>query len=455
MEESRKSTLNRRAFLIQAAAISGAAFVGGDVFAQQNSGQLSPEQLDFVQRNIGYGWRREMYPKDITNLDPILVSKYLIFTEDWLNIIGNNKSKQVTREQFKNWTNALDNLYECYKEFMGKSPEFNGGNAVNIGNISTKNGVAGRNRIQVNVARSDSRFSPAEIRRGNPTFTMLHEMGHVFSYVYTDARVGASVPWAGNRETAAELLVMYALEKGGFNTTGQAGIQHRYNTINRALNNLKEGKIKGFGYHEGTAYDLYMFGLVDRVGWDTIKKTVQSYDKNNSTYIPAKLYEGDMPNANAHQFFDRIAFFHDQARELGKTDPMILAGIPQAGRNLTGEQVLKSLPDKGKYLDEHFTVPTTPLPESNTPIIEYVDTAPVIPAELPTLPHPVQETVSVVPAVPATPVTIPPSDVVPAAVAPASPIWVVILLAAVGGIVVGSVGWLLKDIVQEIRRTSQ
>jgi len=61
--------------------------------------------------------------------------------------------------------------------------------------------------------------------------------------------------------------------------------------------------------------------------------------------------------ARAHEFFDRLAYFHDLARQ----DPVLARNIPAMGRNLTGAQALRSLPDRGRLLDEHFTVTTTPI----------------------------------------------------------------------------------------------
>jgi hypothetical protein len=342
--------------------------LGSETVAQQN--QLTPEQQELIQGVAG-DEDFEMLPS-IDTIDPILVSKYLIFTNDWLNL-------PVTRQQFKKWTDTLDRVYECYEEFMSGRVWGNG--AIVVGYRPDGATAHGGRVVLVYVARDDERFSPDEIRRGGPTKTMLHEMGHLFSWANSSA---PECRWMGEDETGAEFLVAYYYEKSGLSTVGD---NHRYSHIERAINNLLSGKIKDFGYHEGTAYDLYMFGLVDRVGWDTMKKTVQSYAPGKNTYTPTKVYDntgGREGHAIAHQFFDRVAFFHDQARELAKTDPKVLNGIPPSGRNLIGEQVLRSLPDKGKYLDEYFTVETDP-PTTRTVI--------TVPTPSPTPPTPSSKTV--------------------------------------------------------------
>jgi hypothetical protein len=125
------------------------------------------------------------------------------------------------------------------------------------------------------------------------------------------------------------------------------------------------------------------------VGWDTIKKTIQSYQ--NGTHTPTKTYERIDNRSGAvsaaHEFFDRVAYFHDETRKLAKTDPKVLTSIPLAGRNLTGRQALRSLPDKGKILDEHFTVKTTPIAITNS-------LSPQVAAPLTSVSQPAEPTVS-------------------------------------------------------------
>jgi hypothetical protein len=89
---------------------------------------------------------------------------------------------------------------------------------------------------------------------------MMHEMGHVFSVVHGSNF--QSIIWSGEVETGAEFLVAYALEKGGFrhpytgSNAGSSSMQHRRGIINHAMKNIQDGKIKDFGGHEGTTYEL-------------------------------------------------------------------------------------------------------------------------------------------------------------------------------------------------------
>ena len=145
--------------------------------------------------------------------------------------------------------------------------------------------------------------------------------------------------------------------------------QRRQSQVQALRRNLQLGNLEPFRSGRGgphankgrNAHCLYMFGLVDVVGWETFGKVIQSY--HDGTYTPTKRYTHDRAkgqtamNANAHGFFDRLARFHDLARQ----DPQLARNIPAAGRNLTGEQALRSLPDRGQLLDKYFTFPNTPV----------------------------------------------------------------------------------------------
>ena len=360
------------------------AFAFGNVPAQCT--QLSPQQHETVRLFLKTTLPRyvclcegfnvpmsQTMENAVKNIDPVLVSRYLIFSKNWLEFIGEDENRQVTRQQFKKWTGNLDQLYECYETFMGQKPFETDVIFINLhGPQNPSKGVAHAyiGTICVN-AESGAPFDNllSEIRfRGTPGYVMLHELAHCFSM----GGPLAQKDWTGELETVAELLVSYALEKGNFEFgyPGKiSGTIHRQNLFKAAANNLENETIKPFSYDNGSAYDLYMFGLVDKVGWDTLKKVIHSYHKG--TYTQKKKYDNSQkilapgkfqfvfPH-RIHEFFDRVAHFHNEAREQAKTDPLVLQTIPIEGRNLTGEQVLRSFPDEGWFLNEYFTVPTKP-----------------------------------------------------------------------------------------------
>jgi len=309
----------------------------------------------------------------VKDIDSILVSRHLIFSKNWLEFIGEDKNRQVTRQQFKKWTDTLDKLFECYERFMGQKPFETDVIFINLhGQKNPSKGIAHAyiGTICVN-AESGEPFDNllSEIRfRGTPSYIMLHELAHCFSM----GGPLAQKPWTGELETVAELLIAYALERENFEFGYPAKISgnfHRKNLLKIATDNLENETIKPFSYDSGSAYDLYMFGLVDKVGWDTLQKVIHSYHKG--TYTPTKKYDDSQTMLalgkfqfvyphRIHEFFDRVAHFHDEACKHAKTDPLVLQTIPIEGRNLTGEQVLRSFPDEGWFLDEYFTVRTKP-----------------------------------------------------------------------------------------------
>jgi len=61
--------------------------------------------------------------------------------------------------------------------------------------------------------------------------------------------------------------------------------------VQEALRDLQDDSISAFPSCScgGSAYDLYLCGLVDEVGWETLRKTIHSY--HDGTYTPTKRYE--------------------------------------------------------------------------------------------------------------------------------------------------------------------
>lgn len=355
-------------------------------YVEAQNTQLSPQQHETVRLFLNKTLPRyaclcesihvpmsQVMENAVKNIDPILVSRHLIFSKNWLKFIGEDENRQVTRQQFKKWTDNLDKLFECYEKFMGQKPFETDVIFINLHEqTNPSKGVAHAyiGTICIN-AESEESFENflSEIRfRGTPTYVMSHELAHCFSM----GGPLAQKHWTGELETVAEMLVAYALENENFEFGYPAkitGSVHRKNLLKAATDNLENETIKPFSYDHGSGYDLYMFGLVDKIGWDTLKKVIHSY--HQGTYTQTKKYDDSqtmlVPGKfqfvyphRMHEFFDRTAHFHNDALEHAKSDPAVLQYIPIEGRNLTGEQVLRSFPDEGWFLDEYFTVPTKP-----------------------------------------------------------------------------------------------
>ena len=342
-------------------------FGGNNAEAQEN--RLSQQQQATVSQLItefrSQGYHTEHWIQPVENVtDPVLVGRYVVLSTEWLEIVGNGRDGTVTRRQFQAWRDRIDKLYECYEKFMGHKPR--NGDLIFI-DLSPEtywpdptifpHGNAPRATVQpvINYIRfnKDSLDFNAvilrEIRSGNLLgFTLMHEIGHIFTFTSR----GKPETWRpADIETAANFLVYYALESCGIrinNSGSPSRLRQAY--IQEALTNLQNENIVAFPTCScgGSAYDLYLCGLVDEVGWETLRKTIQSY--HDGSYTPTKRYEPDREkeqtamHARAHEFFDRLVHFHGDA------------------------QVLRKGPDEGVLLDKYFTVRTTPIvnPARNT-----------------------------------------------------------------------------------------
>ena len=50
--------------------------------------------------------------------DPVLIGRYVVFSTEWLELVGNGRDGTVTRRQFQAWRDRVDRLYECYEKFI-------------------------------------------------------------------------------------------------------------------------------------------------------------------------------------------------------------------------------------------------------------------------------------------------------------------------------------------------
>jgi len=339
---------------------AGIFFVGDNAEAQES--QLSSQQQATVTQLIGefrsQGYRADRWLQPVENVaDPVLVGRYVVFSTEWLELVGNGRDGTVTRRQFQAWRDRVDRLYECYEKFMGHKPR--NGDIIFIdlspgthwpdptifphGNAPRATAQPVINYIRFNKdALNFNTEQLREMRSGNLLgFTMMHEIGHIF----TGTSRGKPETWRpADVETAANLLVYYALENCGFrisNSGSPARLRRAY--VQEALRNLQDDSISAFPTCScgGSAYDLYLCGLVDEVGWETLRKTIHSY--HDGTYTPTKRYEPDREKKQTarhvlvHEFLDRLAHFHGDA------------------------DVLRKGPDEGALFDKFFTVKTTPI----------------------------------------------------------------------------------------------
>ena len=345
---------------------------GADV-ASQNNPKLSPQQAAVVEqlkeelgkigrslgkigrsRHIDATEMRQIIDVGLKNLDPILVGKHVVFSKKWLDYVGTNKP--LTRQQFEHWRNRIDKVYDCFADLTGQPPAGGKKIFIDIGNqndlkLESYKLAHAHNRVNIICfARDSKRFLPLvmhEIKTGSTSYTMIHEMAHIFA---------DNKRWEAESESIANFLTMYALENAGFwygmpsprppnIKVLTRGKELRTRTYKKLLESFQKNKIKPFqsDYEYDSVYDAYLMGLVEIVGWNTIKKAIRSY--NDTNYVPKRKYQGDPKIVASREFFDRIEHFSGQ------------------------KNVLRSGPDRGSLLDQYFPVKITPI--NNTPSNTY------------------------------------------------------------------------------------
>ena len=177
---------------------------------------------------------------------------------------------------------------------------------------------------------------------------MIHEMAHIFDN---------GKAWNAETESIAEFMVMYVFEnsdawrwersRAASKTTyrlqrslfawseyrqsvaDQQSAADRQSATDIEAKKEEGKKLETFVQYRGGAYNCYLLGLVEKVGWEPVEKAFQSYNDYPPNYNHVARGEARQ-KMRARDFFERIAYF---------------SGNPD---------VLRSLPDAGALLDEHF-----------------------------------------------------------------------------------------------------
>lgn len=291
----------------------------------------------------------------------IVAGNYVGFQESARRFIGPCRETQITEQEMRRWLNNMDRFFKKCEEFTGTRPKNNLGKAFIV--ISNRTGLPTASAAvgSINLPeRFFVRTMLSQVRSTqNPiTFDIMHEMSHLFHVIHHPNRH----PWSQN-ETAAELIHAYAMEnpvgnfeylrgangaarRHGLLTSTATGNRGAINHFMDGVNNLIAGRNHGFNrfgtkHERDNLYNMYMLGLPDVVGWDTMSKAVRSYYQD-SEFRPTRTYTANattVSQANAHEFFDRVAFFHNL-----KVTNNDLNLVPLMGRRATGEQIVADLP---------------------------------------------------------------------------------------------------------------
>jgi len=279
--------------------------------------------------------RTEYLKNMLGNINPMLVGKHVVFDSKWSTYIG--PGKPLTQKQFEIWRDKTDKVYESYVDLTGTTPVKGEKIFVDLQpgkvfpNSETAHAHGTTNVICFNKDSQSFKSILQELASHDSyNATIMHELAHLFA---NDQN------WEVAAESIPDVLIAYAMETisgaqygipGDRRFFGQktVGTAHRKRVYDRASDALRASKIDALK-RGSSVYELYIYGLVDKVGWDTYKQVFRSY--NDKAFTPNK-YSTRNQITQARDFFDRIEHF---------------SGKPG---------VLRTLPDKGVLLDKFFNV---------------------------------------------------------------------------------------------------
>jgi hypothetical protein len=325
--------------------VTGLFFDGGEANAQQ---RLTPEQAETVRQlkeqllKSGGGVcfirdskrdKTTVIEEQFKDIDPILVGRNIVFSKNWLKHIGPNK--QIARQIFTQWRMRCDKIYDCYEKLTGGPPTYGKKVFWDTFKFTQPHHIGAAHAHGYSMCYGEPDDAMWEelqkaMREGQVIVWMIHELSHVFSF---------GKEWDVAPETSVAFLTTYFLENTDmWYGTGGTPPRH-YGTLARkqwfgetlAAYKSNAHSLETFANtHNRNVWVFYFWGLVDKVGWQPYEKAFQSYN-DTPLKLAANIGGEDRRKARARDFLERIAKF---------------SGKPN---------VLRSLPDKGKLLDEHLT----------------------------------------------------------------------------------------------------
>jgi hypothetical protein len=237
-----------------------------------------------------------------------------------------------------------DLIYDAMAELTGRLPE--DGERIYFGVDHRANPKGSRSPIEFGAYTwADSNMiyfyddeAPHSLRtvtKNNVASVLPHEIAHNF----TQRKIGAEY------ESFANILLAYVLETiDGVNFIPNRPdsleqrtfkeTEYREVHFNSAVQQFRNGRIQPFSPVDDkndSAYDFYLFGLVDKVGWDVYRQVMHSYeDPNYERNWQVRLAWDSSPSERAKEFFVRVGLFHGDL------------------------EVLFSLPDNGSLIQRFF-----------------------------------------------------------------------------------------------------
>lgn len=263
---------------------------------------------NFGKKNAGKNIRIEL-----NRLDPVLIGRNVVLSREW-------RFTSFTHEQLAAVRTSADRIYDGFVDFTGRTP-YNGTKVLVSIARTGKDATAHAHRHANIICFDGNDLKSYDLNSCNRI--MAHELGHTFTfgtkYYVNDA----------TSEPLANLFRAYALEQSDImdDKNKQKYRKKRYEQMGK----INFGSLPPYSKksYDHSALEFYFFGLVEEVGWEPFKKTFRSYNigANPTGKIYKSKYRG---TAQMNDFLKRVEHFS------GKQD------------------VLESLPDKGRYYKAYF-----------------------------------------------------------------------------------------------------
>ena len=345
------TNMNRRQFL--KAGLVGAA---GLLIGNRAEAQVGGTSYNSVLEKLYALNPFMMYANTIHEInwdDPILTDENIGFHERWREVIGPNRETQAMPHEFQRWVRTLNEYVKEGMIFTGRPIQNRTGrvivdlvpNAYHPGAGGASGDAKG---IFFNKTYGQGFMRQVRSSEKPITLIMLHEIGHALT-PESDSRT--DYPWAEAEASSRFIMACIYARRPDLKPANLAGDFNSDGSINKILDNLVKGTTEDFAYGWNNRFNLYMQGLIKIVGVDVLQNAVQSY--HNDTFKPTHLYPPsgggrivgnirirDNRKSNAHEFFDRVAHFHDLALD----DPEQKKNIPNVGQRYSGDQIITKLP---------------------------------------------------------------------------------------------------------------
>lgn len=341
--------MNRKKFIqsLPIFVLAGSVLARAKIPEVQEPG-LSPQQLHTKQQIIKEITKKKYKEvqfitkkdfndivRDISSInDSILVGRNVVFDPKWLEYIGAEKA--VSRAHFANAIENIDLYYDLHKSLTGSPPRVGEKIYIYLKPHHPNNerfgayACADRNLCVMNGIRSEN--IKKQLRTINSIYgwgkVVMHEMAHLFSN---------GQPWCAMPHISTKFMELHVYDNVTDGKAKSKAVKRKLH--GEALAGFKNGGLDVINnnYTATSVTDFYLLGLLDKVGYEPLKKAIHSY--NDKNFKPTHKYtspqtRGRMPEAIALELIERVAHF---------------SGVPN---------ILQSLPDRGALL-KRFNVTKT------------------------------------------------------------------------------------------------